>query len=61
MLLKRQQSLKDINEGTLRELANVEEKFRQATSKSSTLSKTVKELTDEVNNCDIFIHMYLRN
>lgn len=47
MLLKRQQSLKDINEGTLRELANVEEKFRQATSKSSTLSKTVKELTDE--------------
>ncbi len=47
MLLKRQQTLKDSCETANRELANCEEKFRQAQSKAGTLNKTVKDLTDE--------------
>ncbi len=47
MLLKRQQALKDSCETSNRELANCEEKFRQAQSKAGTLNKTVKDLTDE--------------
>ncbi len=47
MLLKRQQTLKDSCETSNRELANCEEKFRQAQSKAGTLNKTVKDLTDE--------------
>ena len=47
MMLKRQQVLKDSCETSNRELANYEEKCRQAQSKASALNKTVKDLTDE--------------
>lgn len=49
MLIKRQQHLKDMNEASTRELANVEEKCRQALSKSSSSTKTIKDLTDDVS------------
>ena len=48
MLLKRQKNLKDAKESSSRELANVEEKCRQAQTKTNSLTKTVKDLTEDV-------------
>jgi hypothetical protein len=49
MLVKRQQHLKEINEASTRELANVEEKCRQALIKTNASSKAIKDLTEEVS------------
>lgn len=47
LLLKRQQTLKDTNESSNRELSNLEEKYRQLQAKCNTLTKTIKEQSDE--------------
>ncbi len=46
-LLKRQQSLKDTNETSIRDLSTVEEKYRQLQEKVTNLTKTIKEQNDE--------------
>ena len=42
-LLKRQQSLKDTNESSIRDLSTVEEKYRQLQEKVNHLTKTIKK------------------
>ena len=46
-LLKRQQSLKDTNESSIRDLSTVEEKYRQLQEKVNQLTKSIKEQNDE--------------
>lgn len=47
-MLKRQQALKDVNETSHRDLSTLEEKYRQLQFKVNSLTKTIKEHTDEV-------------
>ena len=48
LYLKRQDSLKETNEIAKRELANMEEKFRQSELKINVSSKSIKDLNEEV-------------